>query len=363
MAASGAAAPVSEGIAMRHALFWLIGLTAVAALAAFVVVPDRQPVTVSVAVLQPGPTTRILAVNGLVVARQSVAVRAPVTAQAVSVHVEEGMLVAAGDRLAQLDDAVARALAEQAAAARDTAQVRLAQARSDLDRARALGANVSARVVQDAEFAVSVAEAEFHRQLAAFEQAETTLATYTLRAPIDGTVLTRAIEPGERADAQAVLFDVADMSELLVEAEIDEIYAAEVVEGQRALLRPAGMSRNMPARVVFAAPRIDPATGGRVVRLAFDDQAALPVGLSVTVNLVVEERDAALTVPRAALLGGEGRRAVLLLRDGQALRVEVEVIEWPAERLIVTAGLAAGDAVILDPAAVPDGRLLRVAGD
>mgnify|MGYP001810239024 CR=1 FL=1 len=62
----------------------------------------------------------------------------------------------------------------------------------------------------------------------------------------------------------------------------------------------------------------------------------------------------AMTVPRAALQGG----AVFVLVGKAARLTPVTVIEWPAARLIVTEGLAEGDAVIVDATGLTDGQIV-----
>ena len=71
----------------------------------------------------------------------------------------------------------------------------------------------------------------------------------------------------------------------------------------------------------------------------------------------MEQRDAALTVPRTALGNGD---AVFVVVDGVAQLNPVTVVEWPAARLIATAGLDPGNAVIVDATGISDGQLVDV---
>ena len=318
-----------------------------------------KPQVVSVETLTPAPARRVLAVNGRVAALNAIEIRPAVSGQLTEVTVSENDLVAAGDQLALIEDALAQSDLDQALAQQGAGQVRLTQAQSAYDRARALGGNVARSTVEDAELALQIAQGDLARLDGVVAQARTRLDKYTITAPFGGTIITRAAEPGAMADLQTVLFTLADLTDLVVEADIDEIYAAEIHAGLTARLQPAGMSQTLDGTVTFASPRIDTATGGRLVRLTFDDKQDLPVGLTVAVNIVVDTQDAALTVPRAALTMSDTGASVQVLRDGKAQRVPVSVIEWPADRLIVTGGLVAGDQVILTPA--DDGAEVRVA--
>jgi multidrug efflux pump subunit AcrA (membrane-fusion protein) len=112
----------------------------------------------------------------------------------------------------------------------------------------------------------------------------------------------------------------------------------------------AGSTETRSGAVSFVAPRVDPDTGGLAVKIGFDAPLLAPVGLTVTANITVDSRTA-LTVPRAALRDG----SVFVLRAGKAVQTPVTVIDWPAARLIVTAGLETGDRVITDSTGLSDG--------
>jgi hypothetical protein len=49
-----------------------------------------------------------------------------------------------------------------------------------------------------------------------------------------------------------------------------------------------------------------------------------------------------------------------VLVAGHAVKTAVEVIDWPAARLIVTKGLSVGDAVIVTAAGLTDGQAVKV---
>ncbi len=117
-------------------------------------------------------------------------------------------------------------------------------------------------------------------------------------------------------------------------------------------MRPAGQDGALAGQVESLAATVDPATGGRTARLAFAVPVSLPPGLSVTVNITVAETDAGISVPRGAIVAPGG---VLVVTGGVATFRAVTVTAWPAERLEVISGLAAGDRVIIDPSGIAPG--------
>jgi hypothetical protein len=148
---------------------------------------------------------------------------------------------------------------------------------------------------------------------------------------------------------------------LVVEADVDETYATQIAPDQTAVLQLAGETGTRDGHVGFVSQRVDAATGGLAVKIAFDEPVMAPVGLTVAANIVVERRAAALTVPRTALETGPDGTGVFLVQDGAARFAPVTVVDWPAARLIVTGGLAEGDVLITDAEGIVDGQAVAVA--
>lgn len=323
---------------------------------------EVKPVLVKMETVAKGPVSQVLAVNGRVAARRSVVLRSTVQARLAAVSADIGDTVSAGQIIAQLDDSEPKAQVEQAAAALEAGKVRRDQARSSLERTRALADNVTRATLNDAQAEFDAADQEVSRLQALVSQARTQLDQYVFRAPFDGMILSRAAEEGQIVDAQSELFTVADVSELLVETDVDELYSSQIRPGLSALLKPAGGTVAQAGTVSFAAPTVDPETGGRAVKIAFDLPVSLPIGLTVNANIVVAENPEAISIPRSAVRMSGTRSFVLVDESGTAQERDVKVVDWPAERLEITTGLAVGDRVILEPDKVKVGRSVAAAG-
>lgn len=315
---------------------------------------------VAVETVMPAPVTRVLAVNGRIEALHSVDVRAQVGGTLADLSVVEGDNVQSGGIVARMDSTAQQAVLRQAIAGLDAALVAQAQAQATLERTRALGANVARTALENAEAAAQTAAQEVVRMTALVDQAKIQLANFTIRAPMTGTVLALNVDLGQTIDPATVLMTIADLGQLIVETDVDEAYATQIRAGMPAVLQLSGETATREGRVSFVSQRVDAATGGLSVKLAFADPVMAPVGLTVTANIVIEQRDAALTVPRTALRTEDGRPAVLVVTEGIARARPVSVIDWPAARLIVTDGLAPGDVLIVDATGIADGQSVRV---
>lgn len=342
--------------------WWLVLLALVVAAGAYAGVArpwEPKPTLVPTEIVAPGPISQVLAVNGRVAARQSVTVRAAVSGQALEVAAGVGDSVAPGALLVQIDAGLVEAQVGQARAALDAQQAKQRQAEATAERTQALGENTTRSSREDADLAVAAAVNETARLQAALDQARQQVEQYRITAPMAGTVLSRGVEPGQLVDPQTELFVIADTADLVVETDVDELYSSRVRTGLAALLKPVGATIAQHGTVVFAAPTVDSATGGRAIKIAFDEPVALPVGQTVNANVIVDEVADALSIPRGAIVTDGADSHVFVIEGGVVAARAIRFSDWPADRVIVTEGLVAGDVVILDPAAVAVGDLVE----
>lgn len=347
----------------RRLWLWAAGLVlAGAAAGLFHFQPWVPSVTeVGVETVALGPVTRVLAVNGRIAGLRSVEVRPQITGTLAEVLVTEGDIVQVDTALARIDPAAQEAALRQAMASLDAALVAEAEAQAAYARDNALGTIVARAVLESAERGVQSAAQEVARMTALLDQVQIQLRKFTIRAPLSGSVLVLRAEPGQTVDPATVLMTIADLGQLVVETDVDESYATQIRSGQFAALQLSGETVVRAGRVSFVSQKVDEATGGLEVKLTPDAALTAPIGLTVTANITVDDRAAAITVPRAAIVRDVASDGVLVLVEGKAQRRAVKLIDWPAARLIVTDGLAAGDVVITDATGLSDGQDVKVA--
>ena len=201
-----------------------------------------------------GDVVREVRATGHVEAVTTVQVGAEISGRIATVEVDYNDRVKQGQVLARFDRAaLAAQLAQTAGDARGGAR----RARAGQDRSRARGAAISRassgstsrRSISDADFdnataaarltrqRVSAAEAQVAAQQACSRVAKTNLDHAVIRAPIDGVVITRNIDPGQTVASvlqTPVLFTVAaDLRKMRVIAAVDEADIGEVARRSR----------------------------------------------------------------------------------------------------------------------------------
>jgi RND family efflux transporter MFP subunit len=317
---------------------------------------------VAVVAVEQGPAERVLSIVGRVLPKQVVNVRAEQPGQIVELLKDESEAVSAGEVIARVAAEEEIATLSASRAETKALEAELARARGQLARNRELvqGGFVSAQSLDDVVAEVETIQARLSAAQAAERQVEVRAEKFVIRAPIDGLILARPVDVGQVVSTETSLFDIGSF-ELEIEAEADEYYADAVQPGQTALINPAGSAGVFEAVVSRVSPRIDPTTGGRIVQLETEAEAdGLLPGRTINTTIVVERMDNVISVPRSAVRFAGGNFEVLTVINRRVRIVPVELLDWPGARVIVTAGLAGNETVIITPSVLGEGDAVRI---
>lgn len=343
-----------------------------------------------------GDLVREVQATGRIEALVTVAVGAEISGRIAYVDVDYNQRVTQGQVMARFDRAALQAQLAQARAATATAQMLLAQAKTEqsqvartLERVSRLyrehaasdadyeSAQASDRLAQQR---VDASEAQLAAQRATLALAQANLEHTTIRSPIDGIVITRNIDPGQTVASvlqSPTLFSVAaDLRKMRVIANVDEADIGEVKVQQRATFTVnAYPERIFQGEVVEVrnSPVVvqDVVTYGAVVEADNLDLALKP-GMTASVRMRAGSVNDVLRVPQAALrfsppeqlvppqgrdpgpavwrIDGEGLRRIPVrpgLSDGEQTAVIAEDLR-PNDRVVVD--LTAGGKAAYDSA-------------
>ena len=311
--------------------------------------------------IKSAPADRILAVNGRVRPRLQVDIRPSLGGQLIALPFDVGDRVVAGQVLARIDDAPEAAAIAEAEASVQAQQATLAQAQREHARFVKLGQFATKREVEKLRLAVVEGQRELSRRSASVVQVRELRDRRVLRAPFAGVILERLVDPGQTVGLESIIYRLADLSSPEISIEVDEIYAAEIRPGMEATTTMPGQDRPLKAAVLHVEPRVDPATGARAVRLGLVDAAIdAPAGLTVTVNLVIERRSSAISVPRSSIAqSGSGATVKIVGPDNVVTQRAVNFVDWPAEAVIVISGIKPGERILADPNSAQPGEKVR----
>jgi RND family efflux transporter MFP subunit len=273
---------------------------------------------------------RIYKSVGSIQSQDQVEVSSRIVARVTAVEVRNGDRVEEGDLLVKLDDtdlqaAVrrARSQVESAKAAIDSARERVnaAQARLDL-------ATVNLKRMRDLykeraieEMRLDEAESEFRQAQAAFSEAqqrekatvselaaaqqslrgaEATLAYASIRAPMDGIVAQRLVDPGDLASPGTILARLFDPRLLRFEVPVRESLVKAVTIGDTVPLDVPALEKSYAGEIREIVPDVDPRSRTFMVMVCLGEYPELVPGMYATLRLKLGTEQA-LLIPEAAV--------------------------------------------------------------
>ena len=299
---------------------------------------------------------------GTVTPIKSIPVKARVDGQILEIAVREGGDVKRGELMLRIDPRPFEVQRDIAAAnlARDEAL--LAKAQDILKRSDDLVARgyISTNQYLDTKSDASAAAAAADADRAGLASARLNLEFATLRSPIDGRVGRFLLQQGSlvKANADNPLFTINQLDPIYVDFAIPERFLTDVrgaaqQGGVEVTLRAegaAGTTLERAGRLAFVDNQVDAASGTvRVRATVVNSDRALWPGQFVKIAVRVPAGGPVLWVPASAL--GQGPEGAYVYVVGDRLVAEqraVRVARSEGERVVIAAGLKAGERVVVD---------------
>ena len=247
------------------------------------------------------------------------------------------------------------------------AEEEVKQARASLDKARA---GATPDEIREAEAGVAAAQAALDKanagatgtdvaileqQIAlsqlAVERAESQVGDAQLVSPLSGTLLSIDLEAGENISGQQAVATVADVDDLRVKADVDEIDVGRVTAGQAVTVTlDAYPGVRMAGRIESIDPGATQKQGSTVYRATISFVPAEDVvpreGMAANVDITAQRKDGALLLPNRAFETIGTRQYVTLAAEGNP-KVEVETGLTNSTDTEVLSGLEEGQVVLI----------------
>jgi HlyD family secretion protein len=344
-----------------------------------------------------GDLLQSVVASGQVITPARASIAAEITGRVVSVPVAEGDTVRRGQILVELDQTDERAALDQAHAALAQADAKLRQiqqtalpaaeqalrqAQANLTQAERSWQRTSDLVAQnfvshaqldDAQRNLDVAQSQLRaaelqvaserpggsdfllaqtaRRAAetAIGAAQAKLDSTVIRAPADGVLIGRSVEPGDVAQAGKALMVFAPAGETQIVVNIDEKNLGKLAIGQKALVSAdAFPGESFAAELFYLNPGVDPVRGAVEAKLRVPQPPAyLRQDMTVSVDIEVGMRRNVLIAPADAVHdAGTAHPWVLVVRAGRALRQPVTLGMRGDAAIEIVTGLSAGEALV-----------------
>src|SRR5690606_22052298 len=325
--------------------------------------PEATPsLTVSLAETEQREVAREVVASGAVAAWEEVSVGVELSGLRVaSVEVEVGSVVERGDVLLRVDDrTLSSQLAQSEAQVREAA-TKLETARRKVARVREL-ADAQMIALQDAEEAEAArdnAQARLNTAIASRDAARVQRDFTVVRAPVDGVVSARSVQPGQVVGAGGELLRLIRDGRLEWRAELAEGDLLRVAPGTRVEVdTPTGAVVGTVRRV---SPALDVQSRTGTVFADLPEPGPLRAGMFAQGRIALG-RASAMLVPRDAVVYRDGRAFVFTVDgEGRVRERGIEVGGAHGDAVEVRSGLEPGERVVARGAGfLGDGDLVRV---
>ena len=305
-----------------------------------------------VTVTSPGQSTiaRTVTANGSLAARVDMPVGVIGEGGMVTrVLVQPGDWVRAGQPLATIERSVqveqVRSLAAQVEVAR--ADAKLAQAQ--LDRAKALVGRgfISAADIDQRTATRDAANARVDVAIAQLAEQRARTGRLDIRAPANGLVLTRAVEPGQIVGSgSGVLFRMAKDGEMELQAQVAEGDLATLRPGNSAVVTPIGGKTQFAGRVWQVSPVVDPTMRQGIARVAIPYNPAIRPGGFAAVTITSGSGTAPLLPESAVQSDPKGNYVYVVNGKDMVERRDVTVGQVSAAGVAVTSGITGQEKIV-----------------
>jgi len=324
-------------------------LTGLAALAAIVIAASsprppaggaqsapRPAVPVEAAQVTVGPLSERVTAVGSLRSNESVVIRPEIAGRVVEIGFKEGQPVEKGNLLLKLDDSIATAELAQ-----DRARHELAN--RNYKRTEELYSNkvATARARDEARSNLDVAAASV-------DLAKVKLEKMHITAPFAGIVGLRQVSIGDYVTVGQDLFNLEDIESIKVDFRVAEQFLSAVRTGQTIHIRvDAFPNRSFEGKVYAIDPRVDVEGRSIVIRAILDNkEELLRPGLFARVDLLLDAKPKALTVPEQAIMPRGDDQFVFTIVDGKAKQTKVRIGIRRDGRVEVVEGLKPDDVVV-----------------
>lgn len=356
--------PSSKGKYITLAVVFLIIAAAVYFLYPLIFTNTVDVKLVTVTLQSPSQTNAVLTASGYVVAQRQASVSSKGTGVLVYLGVVEGDRVKKGQIIARLDDRDIVAQLDEAKSSLQLYQAQLKEIENNYIREKELFSRglSSQQSLDQAETAYKSLLANIDMAEARIRAAEVSLENMIIRAPFDGTVLTKNAEVGEivapfgaSTTSRAAVVTIADMTSLMIEADVSESNIDRIKTNQDCeIVLDAYPQKSYPGYVFKIVPTADRSKATVMVKVGFKeyDSRVLPE-MSAKVSFLSEPIDEKLlneekflVIPASSVKEENGNTLVYKVENDVVVEAEVKTGRKIGSYVEVLSGLQAGESVI-----------------
>ncbi|MEX2661048.1 MAG: efflux RND transporter periplasmic adaptor subunit [Vicinamibacterales bacterium] len=296
----------------------------------------RPPMPVDFAPVTRANVSQRVTIVGSLIGAATVEAVPRVNGRLQAVHVKLGDPVRRGQAIAKVEDREIQQQVRHAEAAYKVSQATIRQREADLNLARTnLERNrtllerelLPRQTFDDTEARhqaalaqLDLARAQFEQSRARLDELKINLANTVISSPVDGFVGKRYLDPGASVSPNAPVASIVDIRTVRMVANVVEKDVKRLTVGMPAMVEvDAFPGEPFEGRIGRIAPVFDPQTRTAEMEIEIPNRSyRLKPGMFARVELTIERRDNALTVPSNAVVDVGGKTGVFVVGAGPA---------------------------------------------
>lgn len=298
---------------------------------------NKMPVKVSVVVIKPQNFSPKYQVSGTLVANEMVQLFAETQGLIRGIYFKEGARVKKGELLVKINDSEFQAQLKKALANKKLRD-------DNVERNQAL---LKKEAIAQADFDLSVSE--LNAIDADIDFIKEQIRKTEIRAPFSGVIGLRNISEGAYISANTNIATLQDESRLKLDFSVPEKYALLAKIGDEVSFKVSGLNQEFKAKIYARESAISSETRTIRMKAICDNtsQVLLP-GLFANIVLSIGNDKQSIMIPTQSLVPVLKGQKVYLVQADSAIERAVETGFRTENQIEVTAGLQAGDSLILD---------------
>jgi HlyD family secretion protein len=311
--------------------------------------------TVSVAVAKTGTVTESVYASGTVEPNAQYSLYGPTGATVKQVYVKVGDKVKRGDVLVSFDDSDLKTQISLAQNQLKILQIQLDSYKNMKNSSGGVSSQISSGGMS-IDDQISMQEIQIANQKLNIQSLQGKLNSYTLTSPADGVVGMLTVSAGVPYAMGQPAVVVYDVSKKKVSLSLNPVDAVSVKVGQDATIYFGDQT------YTGSVSSVSPVSlnNAVAVELLIKDGELIPIGSSVDVEIIKDQKTG-LTIPSSALIyGNGGKYYVKVVQNGVVKQKQINVGAQSSSSVLVTSGLKEGDQVLTDHLDLADGQKVVV---
>src|SRR5690606_2053864 len=299
-----------------------------------IVAQTNTAVAVRTAIAQKDSVSGQFSVNGTFLPKTQAQISPEVGGQLISLLVQEGSVVKAGQVIARISG--------------DAININLGNAKANLDNAKASLDRYEAAFTTGGVTAMQLDQARLQVQNAQsqYDQARLSSGDTNVRSSVSGIVNRKLAEVGNVVGAGTGLVEVVDISSLKLKVEVDQSLVSRLKISSTVQVKPSVSADIVEGKITFIAPASNGALKFPVEITIDNSEEKFKAGMYATAIFNNDGKTEVLTIPREAFVGSISDNRVFVVSKNTARLTPVQSGINYGDRVQVLSGLNQGDVVV-----------------